>query len=412
MSDSEEKLSPLEEDERQNRDKRRKWKWEPTELDSSDEGDSDFVSGSDEGSDTPQMHHPEHVANPSLAVPRVELKRRRGDVDMEIEKEQNPSTSGTKESTTTTVILKTQIPLEPQTEKDQPFTLIALPSNVEAEFDPTVAGSLSAGDNFLEPTAIPEHILPHQRTRSGGSTASNSTIEPPGNVLAVIGKIPKSAMRKLTNLASPPLPKPNPITRSKKRLASSKIVASPPMVFEERKLAPINGTASDKLPHAAWPVSSNSSPNSSAIMLSESRSNPLPTPQPKRVGGNPQKHSRNALFIPSDTQKPFPYSQYSQSKEEIDTDEDEDDVPIPASTRLQAPYPKLSELTDQRAIFPPPTLRSAARITTYRRTPVNELYGRGINEENGIGLDSSGSSDSDIDNQSHIPKSRRAGLPR
>ncbi|KAF6760125.1 hypothetical protein DFP72DRAFT_1166387 [Ephemerocybe angulata] len=135
------------------------------------------------------------------------------------------------------------------------------------------------------------------------------------------------------------------------------------------------------------------------------------------------------LFIPSETQNSFPYSQWQVDKKRMDEesdDDEEDEVgqalveeePTPPQVKRKAPsagFPRLSQIASQSRTFrtslPGPSQQRRPAADKKRRETMAELYGHGDQDpSDGSGSDSDSDSDAEKPvERSHIPKSRRAG---
>ncbi|KAJ6499164.1 hypothetical protein C8R45DRAFT_981394 [Mycena sanguinolenta] len=129
--------------------------------------------------------------------------------------------------------------------------------------------------------------------------------------------------------------------------------------------------------------------------------------------------SEAPLFLPAESQVPFPYSQWNtvpefcpgSPKESMKDSEDEEEE-VAASMKTSQPvkgsiYRRLTDIASQPSLFSqtetPPVSRPVAFSST--KDTRDQLYGKLPRE-----YDSSDSDDSAADAPSHIPKSRRAGV--
>ncbi|KAK1233143.1 hypothetical protein PQX77_003678 [Marasmius sp. AFHP31] len=148
-------------------------------------------------------------------------------------------------------------------------------------------------------------------------------------------------------------------------------------------------------------VSSPTEPESSLLNVDQLRSSLEPD------GDTP-------LFIPSETQPGFPYSQYrdleSQDKaDSFDDSQDEEEVVASVTSQKKRPsaarFRSLTQIASQPRLYTPPLLPSTAPQT--RSSTKKDLYG---DVANAYGDDSDSESDSEEEKEkSHIPRSRRAG---
>ncbi|KAK0485836.1 hypothetical protein IW261DRAFT_1452341 [Armillaria novae-zelandiae] len=111
------------------------------------------------------------------------------------------------------------------------------------------------------------------------------------------------------------------------------------------------------------------------------------------------------LFLPSESQHPFPYTQYQAVSAHDSEDEDEVEATVKSGPDITASsFRRLTDIGSQRTFFSsqPPGWQKA----DFSRPTLQDLYG-------GVPDDESGSSDGDSDDgserTSHIPQSRRAG---
>lgn len=138
-----------------------------------------------------------------------------------------------------------------------------------------------------------------------------------------------------------------------------------------------------------------------------------PLAQRPTVNGVPKE--LDPLFLPSDSQQSFPYSQYPNLPQEPLGSQDEEDeveasvVKSKTATKISSKFRSLTEIARQPALFTP-RIRLAQPIST--REAVMNLYGR-VKKGRGEESDSDSESDSDAAEAnaqtSHIPISRRAG---
>ncbi|KAJ3566471.1 hypothetical protein NP233_g6986 [Leucocoprinus birnbaumii] len=141
------------------------------------------------------------------------------------------------------------------------------------------------------------------------------------------------------------------------------------------------------------------------------------------------KANASPLFMPSETQDAFPYSQYqSQLPDPEDSNSSDSETEVlntvvrkPSASQPQATrYRKLSDMASQGAkLFTPKLLRQStgllqsatASVPAKRKERLSQAYGMmGMKNGNDDSDDESGQgSDSDAEKASHIPKSRKAG---
>jgi hypothetical protein len=144
--------------------------------------------------------------------------------------------------------------------------------------------------------------------------------------------------------------------------------------------------------------------------------------------GKGKAKAKTPLFIPSESQTTFPYSQYqTQGSDPVvsDSEEEEEEVRAtvvkkpPASQPQPTRYRKLSDFASKASMLFTPTilrqstglLQNTMSVPTKRKDRLNQLYGvmRVKNGGDESDDDSDKGSDSDAEKISHIPKSRKAG---
>ncbi|SJK97544.1 uncharacterized protein ARMOST_00796 [Armillaria ostoyae] len=111
------------------------------------------------------------------------------------------------------------------------------------------------------------------------------------------------------------------------------------------------------------------------------------------------------LFIPSESQHPFPYSQYQAVSAHDSEDEDEVEATVKSGPDVTASsFRRLTDIGSQRTFFSsqPPGWQKA----DFSRPTLQDLYGNGPDDESDS---SDGDSDGGGERTSHIPQSRRAG---
>ncbi|KAJ7647174.1 hypothetical protein FB45DRAFT_191152 [Roridomyces roridus] len=131
---------------------------------------------------------------------------------------------------------------------------------------------------------------------------------------------------------------------------------------------------------------------------------------------SPETHQDAPLFLPAESQIPFPYSQWTEeAKNSESDDEEEEEVAKAVKSSSQRPsttsYRRLTDIASQPNVFSSrPTLRSAAFPSSslpQSKDKRSELYGTLARDED------ESDSDSDAgDEPSHIPKSRQAGAQK
>ncbi len=111
------------------------------------------------------------------------------------------------------------------------------------------------------------------------------------------------------------------------------------------------------------------------------------------------------LFIPSESQHPFPYSQYQTVSAHDSEDENEVEATVKSGPDVTASsFRRLTDIGSQRTFFSsqPPGWQKA----DFSRPTLQDLYGNGPDDESDS---SDGDSDGGGERTSHIPQSRRAG---
>ncbi|KAL0956448.1 hypothetical protein HGRIS_002596 [Hohenbuehelia grisea] len=147
-------------------------------------------------------------------------------------------------------------------------------------------------------------------------------------------------------------------------------------------------------------------------------STPLPASQSNDGFAIPDDPVKSPLFVLTESQRPFPYSQWQDTQVEEDVlngaeIQDEEEVaaavhslrsPSATSTAFGA-YRKLSDIASQ-AVFPTPSLIKAPILAPPTKATLDDLYGLSQREEE---EETDSGSDSDTAVPSHIPAARRAG---
>lgn len=136
---------------------------------------------------------------------------------------------------------------------------------------------------------------------------------------------------------------------------------------------------------------------------------------------------RSPLFFPSESQVGFPFSQWEEisvndqankngTRPSPDDTDDEDEVQaavmkLPPSQKLSQQYRRLTDIASQQSLFhKSPSLRAATFPT--EKTKVTDLYGHTGGNERSDESDTDSDSASDVEETSHIPRARRAGITR
>ncbi|KAJ7497435.1 hypothetical protein FB451DRAFT_1211446 [Mycena latifolia] len=169
-----------------------------------------------------------------------------------------------------------------------------------------------------------------------------------------------------------------------------------------------------------WTVLKSTSPQEETQDLSSMRDE-LRSSSPESPNHGDGEEEEAPLFLPAESQVPFPYSQWNSIPEDFcpgspknSGDEEEEEEEVAASMKSsQRPgslsYRRLTDIASQPSLFSMPTLRTAALLpATFPRAKDkrDELYGAAPKEDD----DSTDSDSSAGDAPSHIPESRRAGM--
>ncbi|KAF5380539.1 hypothetical protein D9615_004537 [Tricholomella constricta] len=172
-------------------------------------------------------------------------------------------------------------------------------------------------------------------------------------------------------------------------------------------------------------------PDTDATMMVdelESSSSPLYTKMdganPEEEGASQEAPTKDPLFILTESQPPFPYSQWNDAPQQQEAEHDpisndsDDANEVEASVKRPQPKPsqtaryrRLTDITIDHGLFSTPANLRPARFSPLGNQLATDMYGRTGQEEIESESDS-GSDDSDTQEQSHIPKSRRAGVTR
>ncbi|KAJ7076355.1 hypothetical protein B0H15DRAFT_864243 [Mycena belliarum] len=133
---------------------------------------------------------------------------------------------------------------------------------------------------------------------------------------------------------------------------------------------------------------------------------------------NHQDGENAPLFLPAESQLPFPYSQWDSvpddfrpgSPQNSGDEEEEEEVAMSMKSSQSRPgtYRRLTDIASQPSLFSTPPLRPAEFLpSTFPRAKDKreELYGTVPRDDDSTDSDSSAG-----DAPSHIPKSRRAGM--
>ncbi|RDB25241.1 hypothetical protein Hypma_007768 [Hypsizygus marmoreus] len=217
------------------------------------------------------------------------------------------------------------------------------------------------------------------------------------------------------------------------KMGNKSRVIRPPILIETSGLASSNSVSLD-----TWETLMPSSPipdMESTIMVDELRSSSPESRMEVDILKEPEvgtticdlpgrTPSKDPLFILTESQPPFPYSQWNSIPPEGNLDEEndpisndsDDEIEVEASIKSQSQskskgvlkYRRLTDIASQHALFSTPTTRPAFFPSPSQKL---DMYGRSGHEEVESESDSD-SDDSDKQEQSHIPQSRRAGVTR
>ncbi|KAF8622759.1 hypothetical protein AX15_006847 [Amanita polypyramis BW_CC] len=143
------------------------------------------------------------------------------------------------------------------------------------------------------------------------------------------------------------------------------------------------------------------------------------TRKKKASEGTPVGSSKNQpLFVPSQSQMPFPYSQNSHLEDRLEDaksdsgEEAEVDDTLTANGHTRHKFKRLSEIREQ-ALFGRRLSLNAPQLHASTTGDRADLYGkqgkRGNDYDNDDDDDDGSDSDSEVEKGSHIPKTRRAG---
>jgi hypothetical protein len=160
----------------------------------------------------------------------------------------------------------------------------------------------------------------------------------------------------------------------------------------------------------------------STIMIDELRSS-SPGSQSQLIPGKlnskpPLTSSDDPLFILTESQPPFPYSQWSNPEDHQASNDSEDEQEVQASVQSQSQakttqppkYRRLTDIAGHRSFFSTPSQN--LRPTRSSSNKLADMYGRTGVEEIESASDSDSDSDAQVPVRSHIPKSRIAGVSR
>ncbi|TFK73952.1 hypothetical protein BDN72DRAFT_893419 [Pluteus cervinus] len=256
------------------------------------------------------------------------------------------------------------------------------------------------------------------RSRSRKAPEASNSVETLQDGLSPLAsKRTRKPTKKITEMEPPPLPTSTPITtrsRSKGRGVSTPNGSSqaPRKSTTADQTNTNSNTAKIPLSLASWTTLKQTSPNSSfTSAIDELHSSPAPT-QMGGASNNTQVRTPpvTPLFLLSNSQTPFPYSQYNEP-DDIESDRE----PLPALTprsRSKTGFRSLTDIASQPSIFSTPaTLRPATFPgAKNRHRRISDFYPPSLQDD--VNDSDESSSVSGTEKESHIPRGRRAGAGR
>ncbi|KAG5652399.1 hypothetical protein H0H81_005156 [Sphagnurus paluster] len=281
--------------------------------------------------------------------------------------------------------------------------------------------------------AKPVGTVQRMRTRSGKSGSSDSTPitpkasqRPKGRAAKALQEVPDSTTRRTRaatrrqtlGTATPPV--------VPTRLAKARMIreAEPSQSLVSIQSVGTCSNSQDGVSLDTWATLKPSSPMADAettMMVDELEPSSPSREMVPADGTSEDDPSKMPLFIPAESQGPFPYSQWKVSQtEENDpiSNESEDENEVEASVRrnnllprLSQPvkYRRLTDITSDHGLFSTPSNLGSARLPPPGSQELRDMYGRSGKDEIESESDSD-SDDSDVQEESHIPKSRLAGV--
>ncbi|KAJ8077312.1 hypothetical protein PM082_001742 [Marasmius tenuissimus] len=286
----------------------------------------------------------------------------------------------------------------------------SLEGHLDTDLDP-IESAAGSPPRATSPIELPHNSPVKSRMKRRGGTASLPVIPAPltslkgaktANALpvSVHEAVIREKVVKMTRSRSK-LMNDTPARSSSTALEPSQLEDETPTAKPTSRSQTSAGPLSPSDGWATLNVSSPTEPESSFLNVDQLRSSLEPD------GDIP-------LFIPSETQPGFPYSQYrdlvSQNKaDSLDDSQDEDEVVASVTSQKKRPsaarFRSLTQIASQPRLYTPPLLPSTAPQT--RSSTKKDLYG---DVANAYGDDSDSDSDSEEEKEkSHIPRSRRAG---
>ncbi|KAG5648555.1 hypothetical protein DXG03_003166 [Asterophora parasitica] len=331
----------------------------------------------------------------------------------------------------------TSTPLDPAEELLPSQTIVPPPST-----HPVKASSGNEDREEPKPNGIAQRMRTRGRKLTNSDKPSSSPKAPstPRTRLAQASQdIPDSAARRtraatrrqtLGVMTPPVLP-----TRPAKRSRLMKEADSRQAIEAPNGVATSSSNSQDNTSLATWATLKPSSPipdtdaDATAMADELQSSSPVLHSTGMKVD-NPvaEDASQNGpledpLFIQSETQPSFPYSQWQDETQRQEADDpisndSDDENEVAASVERAPPKPsqtarfrRLTDITSDHGLFSTPTSLRPARFSPAGSQQVTDMYGRSGQDEMESESDS-GSDDSDAQEKSHIPASRRAGVRR
>ncbi|KAH0588978.1 hypothetical protein H2248_004758 [Termitomyces sp. 'cryptogamus'] len=276
--------------------------------------------------------------------------------------------------------------------------------------------------------AKPAGIIRRTRTRSGKAPVSEKNLGTPTmsqmphtrfsqasqSVQDGVARRTRAAARRETlGAMKPPVPPAKPEKQGRLIRPAS----------QSTEALNVTSTSEDVMSLDTWVTLKPSSPvlDADATMMVDELEPSSPSQTDRVDVYNPNRNEssqdgpEDPLFLPSESLPPFPYSQWNdESQEEIHkTFDGSMSVQVPRGKPKQSQNPRYRRLTDitgDHGLFSMPASLRATRSSTAVKK-VTDMYGRSGKDE--IESESESDSDnSDAREESHIPKSRRAGTKR
>lgn len=309
------------------------------------------------------------------------------------------------------------------------------------------------------PTMKPPAIILHGPGDSNDivisdTTSTESKLSMPNEMLTSTSSGPASEPFAEVSLASAPLPPPRGLSqRMKTRAGGARTGLVPPRLLRSSNARPAADTDSEPvklslvdnrpettpdrriLPGSVRCQSNElmGSPPAWTILMPDFTPTESTEPIDELVPSTPHISTQSnvtsqpPLFHPSDSQIPFPYSQYQngdieplQSTKSPEDSQDEDEVeaavngqiahsPVDESdsTKSVGNYRRLSQIASQPIFTSTPLLRTALSAKTDK---LADWYGKNRDASSDSGTESDSDSEEAKTQSSHIPKLRRAGM--